>query len=575
MIMKKYLLSLLAVAAVVGCTTFEDEQSDAVVTPTVPSITVSEVGDTEFSATIAAQSGTGFYSYAILPGAPQELNATTLFKVGYKNALAAGTVDYAKEQFKTIPMKELDRNAVYTVYAVAASEQGTVGEVVSQKVTTSDAEIPTPKSISFEDNVLTLTLSEAVSYTGKKAIAKYYAANTPSGATYNILENKEYGTFPVTVEANGNTATFTFGEDLPNGAYFSISYPAGTFEDAVGNPVNALESGFGADKDGKLTQRGITGRVDNENFDLTLYSADEEEAVIESVSDLMAPIWISVPEDYIHFKATVPATTKGIEGYSIVYEGEGESHTYTTPGPYDYGWNGTYNCALAYPNALSGRPDPAPGQNITITIPEGFLTDIWGNVSNEFVIGPFLYSFGYEMEDIYGTYTLTVDSQYAGEFTNEGIIIAPAPEDDEDYEGMDVIIHHLFTGTICCDDLDTFTNFDTSFGATFNPDSGVLQFGWYDAIGTGSIAEYDWDDYVLALSLDTDDNTFSFQMPEKGKLTLQETLAIYCNGLGTWDRYRPGTTVLTKVSDEYKVPARMARMPRTGEKVNIQNKIAR
>ena len=376
------------------------------------------------------------------------------------------------------------------------------------------------------------------------------------------------------MEASGNSATFTFGETLPNGAHFAISYPAGTFEDAVGNPIAAMESGFGADKDGKLTSKGITGRMDNVNFDLTLYSADEEEAVIESVSSLISPIWISVPEDYIHFKAVTPATSE-IEGYSIVYEGDGESHTYTKPGPYDYGWNGTYNCALAYPNAYSGRPDPVPGQSLTITIPEGFLIDIWGNTNNVFVIGPFLYSYGYTMEDLYGTYTLKAVTQYAGSYEHEGIVIAPAPEDDEDYEEMDVIVYNLFEGTPCCDDLDSFDNFNTPFGATFNLDSGVLHFGWYDAIGVASSAKYEWEDYVLALSFDNEDYTFGFQMPEKGTLVLSNTLAVYCNNLGTWDRYQTSTT-LVKVSDDYSAaPARAARMPKKGQKADLQNKIAR
>lgn len=474
MIMKKYLLSLLAVAAVVGCTRFEDEASLEVVKPSAPTISVSGVEDTGFSATISAQAGTGFYSYAVLAGAPKELDPTSLFKVGVKNTLASGTVDYAKAQSKTIELKELARNAVYTVYAVAASEQGTVGEVVSQKVTTSDGEIPSPKSASFKDNVLTLTLSEAVKYTGKKVTAKYYAANTPSGAEYNILEDKEYGTFPVTVEASGNTATFTFGETLPNGAYFSISYPAGAFEDAVGNPVNAMNSYFYADDKGKLASKGITGRIANQNFDLTLYSADGEEAVIESVSNLMSPIWISVPEDYIHYKAVVPATTKDIEGYSIVYEGEGETHTYTTPGPYDYGWNGTYNCALAYPNAMSGRPDPEPGQYLTITIPEGFLIDIWGNTNNVFVIGPVIYSYGYTLEDVIGTYNVEAEGYFDGPTTFTIVI-----EESDDEEKGNI----MFT-TMYGDPVDEGLN----LYADFNLDGGTITIAdWQPlwAIGDG------------------------------------------------------------------------------------------
>ena len=459
--MKKYLFIIAsALLALAACTKFEDEKSLEVVNVGAPSITVNSVGDTDFKATVSPQTGTGFYSYAVLKGEPGTVNATNLLRVKLSGTLAAGTVNYAKESSKVIELSELDRNTVYTIYAIATSEQGTAGEVVSQKVTTSDAEIPTPKSAAFADNVLTVTFSEPVTYTSKKVTARYYAAITPSGAEYNILEDKECGTFPVTVEASGNTATFKFDETLPNGAYFSISYPAGTFEDAVGNPIAAMESGFGADEDGKLAKKGITGRLDTVNFDLTLYSADEEEAVIESVSDLMSPIWISVPEDYIHYKAVVPATTKDIEGYSIVYEGEGETHTYTTPGPYDYGWNGTYNCALAYPNAMSGRPDPEPGQYLTITIPEGFLTDIWGNENSEFVIGPFIYSYGYSMEDVLGTYTNEFNGYFDGPGTDTFVIV----ESDDEEKG-----NIMFT-TIFGDPVDE----DLRLYATFDPVGGTV-----------------------------------------------------------------------------------------------------
>ena len=573
MIMKKYFLSLIAVAAVVGCTKFVDEDSIPVVNPTAPTITVGAVEDTGFSATVTAQAGTGFYSYAVLAGAPKELDPTTLFKVGVKSTLVSGTVDYAKATSKTITLTDLARNAVYTVYAVAASEQGTVGEVVSQRITTSDGQVPSPTGASFANGVFTLTLSEAVNYTGKDATANYYAVNTPSGAEFDIMQNIPVGSVPVKVAASGSKATFTLEEAVPNGAYIAVSYPEGTFEDAVGNPCPAMNSGFYTNASGKLASAGLTARQPVVDFDLSIYG-DEEGLGVTMVSDLMSPIWIDVPEDYIHFKAVTP-TNGGGDGYSIVYEGEGESHTYTKAGPYDYGWNSRYNCALCYPNAMSGRPDPVPGQTLTITIPSGFLTDIYGNTNNVFVIGPFLYSYGYDLEDVYGTYKLVADTQYAGAYEHEGIIIAPAPEGDEDYEGMDVIIYNLFEGTPCCDDLDAFTNLNTPFGATFDVDGGVLQFGWYDAIGIGSIAEYEWEGYVLALSMDTSDNSFSFQMPEKGTLVLSETVAVYCNGLGTWDRYRPSTTKLVKVSDDYAAPVTEARMPRRIEKADLQNKTAR
>ena len=71
--------------------------------------------------------------------------------------------------------------------------------------------------------------------------------------------------------------------------------------------------------------------------------------------------------------------------------------------------------------------------------------------------------------------------------------------------------------------------------------------------------------------MDTEDNTFSFQMPEKGTLVLQETVAVYLNGLGTWDRYRP-TTTLEKVSDEYEAPALAPAKARMTGKADIRTK---
>lgn len=485
--MKKYLFIIVsALLALVACTKFEDESSLAVVEVGAPTITINSVGDTDFKATIAPQTGTGFYSYAVLKGEPGTVNATNLLKVKLSGTLAAGTVDYAKTPSKVIELSDLARNTAYTVYAIAASEQGTVGEVVSQKLITSDAQIPSPAKFSLKDDVLTLTFSEEVTYKGKRATLNYYAINTPSGAEYNIYEDKPVGSIPVTVKAEGANATFTFSEPLPNGAYYTISYPAGTFVDVVGNPVNALESYFYGETDdsGKTTlkAKGVAGRIATKNFDLALYSADEEEAVIESVSNLMAPIWIDVPEDYVHFKAVVPATTKDIEGYSIVYEGDGETHTYTTPGPYDYGWNGTYNCALAYPNASSGRPDPEPGNYITITIPEGFLTDIYDNTNNAFVIGPFIYSYGYTLEDIIGSYTAEVVSYFDGEMTDSFVIA-----ESDDPEKGNVMFTTIF-GDPVDEGLNVYADFDMVGGTLTIPDWQKIWWNeradgyWYFAV---------------------------------------------------------------------------------------------
>ena len=459
--MKKYLLSLLAVAVAFGCTKFEHEDPIAVVNPSSPSITVGEVGETGFSATISAQAGTGFYSYAVLKGKATDLNPTNLLKVNYKSGPAAGTVDYAKSPSKTVTVEELDRNTVYTVYAVAASVQGTVGEVVYKEVTTGDNEKPGPKAIDYADYVLTATFNEPVTYKGKRATANYYAVNTPKGAAFNIAENIPVGTVNVTIEADGNTVTFAL-DTIPNGAYFAINYPEGTFEDAVGNPTPAMESKFFLDKDGKLDGEGFVGRQDPVNFDLELAGDIDSIAIVKN---LMEPIMMAAPEGFIFFKSENPEDG----GYSIKYDGGNEQHIYTQPGPYDFGWSAEDNLAYCFPNALSGRPDPKGGDVVTISLPEGFLTDIYGNVNNTFVIGPFLYSFGYTLEDVIGYYNVEAYSYFQKKTVTFPMVIE---ESDNEEEG-NVMITTMF-GAKLDEDLHLYADFDGDSGTLTIPDRQPL-----------------------------------------------------------------------------------------------------
>jgi len=539
---KRILAAVSMLLAFAACTTFETEAPLAVVEATAPGITISGAGDTSFTATIAAAEGTGFYSYAIFAGEANEgINATNLLK-GKVGGIYSGVVDYSKNASTTVEAKNLDRNTTYTVYAVAASEQGTIGEVVYKSVTTSDSENPSPKSATYANGVFTLTFSEPVIYVeGKTATAAYYAVNTPSSAEYDIKSNIPVGTVDVEVAASGDKATFKIDlSKVPDGAYLAVSYPAGTFKDVTGNECAALTSGYGV-SGGQLASSGLTGRVPVKAFNLKLY----EEGPLEMVSNLASPIWIAVPETFVYFKSDT--SLKG----SFEIKGATYTKTYEFTGFPDYGWNGTYNCALTYP-FVSGytttHEAPIPGDNVTITIPAGFLTDIYGNTSNEFVIGPFLYSYGYTRSDFLGTYSISATTQYAGPQSGEGIIIAP---DSESEDG--VLIYNLFEHTTCCDDLDSFTYLAGSyFEGTVNVDSGVIAVE-YDAIGTGTMASYSWNNYVLALSFDTDDNNFNLQMPEVGTINFENVVAIYLNSLGTWDRYQSAT--LTKTSDDYAVPA--------------------
>ena len=280
--MKKYILSILAVAAVVGCTAFKDEASVPAVVPSDPTITVNEVSDDAVAFTITAAEGTGFYSYAIIAGVAQQLNATTLLKVGYKNSIDASTTDAAKAASIDVEVEGLDFNAAYTIYAVAASKQGTVGKIVTKEFTTSDTVNPAQASYTKKENVITLTFSEAVTY-NQECIptVKYYAVNNAVIKDGALVNDGYVGEGVAEVNASGKTVTVTVSLDdekpLPAGAYYTVSYPEGTFVDALNNKCAAVSSRTGVTQAGALGFAGIYGRISTKEFALT---SDEKKDII-------------------------------------------------------------------------------------------------------------------------------------------------------------------------------------------------------------------------------------------------------------------------------------------------------
>lgn len=455
--MKKCFIILTAVAlAAVGCIKFEPETNLAPDTVATPAISVDNVADQGFTVTITPASGTGFYSYAVKKGDVQDVNATSVFKLGLSGSMAKGTANAAEKQTLTLTYTGLDMNASYTVYAVAASKLGCIGEVTSTTVRTSDTACP---GISEDPDItgtkVTLPFSEAVTYSGKGVTVDYYAINS-EGIHSNVPQGNVED---VKVTVSGSKVTIDCGS-MPNGAYYAVNIAEGAFVDAVGNKCPAVESGFG-DADGQLSAYGIYGRKATAPFKLDIYGGTP----VTLVTNMADPIWLSVPEDVV--VSSFDYKAKG----SIVYETEEEGHslkeTYDIYGgypDYGYGWNGNYNCALAYPNAgeaMTGRPNPARGSMVTITIP-AFLTDIYGNKNAEFVIGPFLYSFGFTVADVVGTYTCEAESYFLGP-ESFGFVI----EESDNTEKGNVMFTSIF-GDKC--QYNVYADFDGDLGVLTIPD---------------------------------------------------------------------------------------------------------
>lgn len=550
MIMKKILYSILAVTLAVSCVSFKEEMSKEILPVGEPSITQVDLGETSLTVKITAPENTSFYSYAVMAGEAAQLDSASLFKLGYKsNSVAYGTVDYSKTAETEVVAgsadKPLSRNADYTVYAVAANEQGTIGKVVSKTFHTGDSQIPSATSAKADGNVMTISFSEPVSYNSAKPVtAKYYAANliTLNEAKDALATTGEMGDAKATVAVADDqksvavTVTLADGNPLPDGAYYAVSYPAGAFKDAVDNEIKALASGPVA-KEGKIAWSGAYAQIAKKAWSLT-----DDDAEAKTVAPSKTFFTYTIPEAVTLFKAndTAAASMKVVKESSAV----SSEATYKLAYGAEWGIMSATQLIVMYPAAI----DILGGDDLTVTIAEGSFEDIYGN-TNEALTHEYLYSFGYKLADFTGTYTFAATSQYAGAQAEAEVIIAP--NDDPEVENG-LVIYNLFNSITCCDDLDTFTNLNTAFAATYNLDAGTIVVD-YDAIGTGSVAQYSWENYVLALSFDTDDNSFSFQMPAVGTLVLQNVVAIYLNGLGTWDRYQTGT--LTRTSEEYTVPS--------------------
>lgn len=399
--MKKVFYSIFAAVLAVACTTFEVEEPLQIVNVDKPVISDVVVGETTISAKLTPKEGTSFYSYAVIAGPAAELDPSSLFKLGYKSkAVVSGTVDASKNASFTVEAgsaeKPLSRDADYTIYAVAASTQGTIGEIASQTVHTGDTDAPRATGTSAKGNVITVKFSEKVSLVeGKVPTAKYYALNLVklNAAKTALASDGLQGDAKVVaaLAADGKSADFTVtladGKPLPDGALFAVSYPAGTFKDNLGNEMAGLNSGPAVD-DQKIVWGGAVAQIATKAFAL----ATKEENV-DMVVDLTAPIVLTVPEGVTLFSADSKA--KG----SIVYEGEGYSSTYVSQA---FVVSSATEVSL-YPY-FTGINAPNRGDGISLTIPADYLTDIYGNKSSEFSLGPLLFSYGYTIADVVGEY---------------------------------------------------------------------------------------------------------------------------------------------------------------------------
>lgn len=405
--MKKYIVIIASVLlAAVSCAKFEHETPIAK-DPVVNALTIetTAVGDSVICFTVTPGNGTSYYSYAVVAGEAAKMDSSKLFALNVSGAIVKKTVDANKTAVAVDTAKALTPFSSYTIYAVAANVQGTIGTVVTKTVKTTDSTKPTFKP-TLTDTSAILTFDTAVSKSElSKVFVRYFVADTTK-----LGDNVCKDSLEAKVTVAGNVATINCGK-IPAGAYWSITVPEGTFVDASGQECKGVKSGYTRvlnPSTGKKVPAGVGlyGHKPNKAFGLSVYGDVKKEGV-KLVVDLTKPLWLNVNT---HEDSPIKKESPDSTG-TITYKyksGDKEQETFKYVYGVDFGIDGAFEDETLiryYPNVDSElRPDPDRGSEVTIVFPSGVLTDIYGNQNTSFQVGPFLYSYGFGIEDVAGVW---------------------------------------------------------------------------------------------------------------------------------------------------------------------------
>ena len=375
-------------------------------------ITVADVTDDSFTVTITPAGEASYYSWLIdEASAAVELDAETLYAVGYES-VGQGTAKWTAEKPSvTFTVEGLDPNTDYQIYAVAGSKMGIVGAVVNKSVKTTDTVAPGYESYETDANQVVFTFSEAVSRKAENGAIKvpyyaYYSAEfqTTAAAAGEVTVPED------SILVAGNQALISV-PDLPTGCYWTISIPEGAFVDAVGQKLPAYASAFvmvEGEKGPAPSPKGFYGEVDYVELPML------GELELESFSDWTNPFVIPIESEY----AIAGMSSKNF--LTVYYETPNKVIEHTlTPGVH-YAVT-----SLGFIVALPEQPEF--GADVTISVPAGALYDVFGNDCEAWET-TLIHSFGYTLEDVVGSYVYTTTSAYDGSEYAGTLVIAESDD---------------------------------------------------------------------------------------------------------------------------------------------------
>lgn len=512
--MKKILIYLTIMAAVVSCDLYGGPEISAPADKAAGiEISFSEVTDYSFKVTITPTGEAAYYSYLVDESNTAEtLDAANLYAVKY-SSVAQGTVKWTSDAPSvTLTVSKLAPNTTYQVYAVAGSPKGIPGEIAVKSVVTTDGGAPALTDYDYEDNTVALLFSEEVTYAGGAVTAKYYAYNSDE-----MFDGEPIGTVTASAEdivVDGDVVYVTFS-GFPAGAFYAVDYPAGTFKDLTGNACAAVESTMSLDEEWEVVAEGVCCRAETADFALG-------ELEIESLAEYTTPILVDFGSEYGY------GYTYKTEG-SVVYSHSGKTTSMTLTADSDFGYSLSRGGVVIYL-----PEEPEKGDEVKISIPAKTFEDYYGNY-NEAWEGTLVYSYGYTLDDILGTYrgSFTTVIAIGKNWTGEVVI---SESDDEEYGNVMI---------------EGFVGMPEPLYATFDPVYGTLSIETQQLLGMAESSAYLFSTFSISgssLGLSLDPTTF--QVPAPGKIQSPDhyfgIIAVTGTTAAFVDAYNPSTASFTR-----------------------------
>ncbi|GHU69335.1 hypothetical protein FACS189413_08060 [Bacteroidia bacterium] len=466
--MKNYLAYLTVFAAIfaAGCTDFGEEKQ--LTLPDAPAVEISnivaeEAGDS-ITFTVAPAAGAGYYSWVVVEEevADSTLSADLILKK-LVTGVASGIANYAVTPDTIVGVSKLTPFTVYQIYAVVATPDGVVSPVTIAKIRTlDDGSRPTPEDVDIADTTVTLVFHEPLQLGAGKVFVSYFANNTldedaegylivPSGAESFNPQDIEISAEALSIDGN---ALIIELPNAPAGAYASITYEEGAVTDLEGNLVNAFTAKADTLIKGEPS-RGITVHLANKAW--ALDSEVEELTTFAKWDDLIIS---AIPEEGITVAKTVATVVP-----TVTYKQPGKTTTVNVTA-----WG-----SIAGTPAFLLPEEPARGATVDLNVPAGAYEDVYGNTSKALAIeDSYLYSYGYTLDDIVGTYEIAGISASTGAPIAPETIIIVADEGGD--EGA-LIIKNL-AKNITGEDSEVIAVFDSVAGTLTVPDWQILAVDW-------------------------------------------------------------------------------------------------